>query len=223
VSSRDVYEPVRREYSGIASRYDRRWRFYLEASIGETLRRIEVAPADLVLDVGCGTGLLLASLSRAAPRARLTGVDLSAEMLEVARRRLPPGVDLSRAMAECLPFEDAAFDVVVSTNVLHFVRRPAAALQEMRRVLRTSGRVVITDWCDDYLPCRVCDLLLRVFDRAHFRTYGSDRLRELLAEAGFTTFDVERYRIDWLWGLMTATACKDAAIGTAGSLPRGEP
>lgn len=205
------YEPVRREYSRLASQYDTRWKFYVEASIRETLRRLDVAPGDRVLDVGCGTGTLLEALCLAAPRAEFAGVDLSGEMLEVARRRIGAAMDLRQACAETLPFGDAAFDVVVSTNVFHFLREPVSALREMRRVLKPSGRVVITDWCDDYLACRVCDMFLRVLSRAHFRTYGSKGFRELLGEGGFASPNVEGYRISWLWGLMTATASKDAA------------
>jgi ubiquinone/menaquinone biosynthesis C-methylase UbiE len=132
-------------------------------------------------------------------------------MLEVARRRLGAAIDLAQACGEALPFGAAAFDVVVSTNVFHFIRHPVAALREMLRVSKPSARVVITDWRDDYLACRACDMFLRAFSRAHFRTYGSKECRELLVEAGSAGADVERYRINWLWGLMTATATKDAA------------
>lgn len=205
------YEPLRREYSRIASQYDARWKFYVDASIRGTVRRLHVEPEDRVLDVGCGTGALLEALSLAAPRAQLAGVDLSGDMLKLARHRLGPAIDLEQACAEKLPFGDAAFDVVVSTNVFHFIRHPVAALREMLRVSKPSGRAVITDWCDDYLACRVCDMFLRAFSRAHFRTYGSKECRELFVEAGFASVYVERYRINCLWGLMTATATKDAA------------
>lgn len=205
------YEPLRREYSRIASLYDARWNFYVEASIRETMGRLHVVPEDRVLDVGCGTGALLKALSLAAPRAQLAGVDLSGDMLKLARRRLGAAIDLEQAYAETLPFGDAAFDVVVSTNVFHFIYHPLAALREMFRVSKPSGIVVITDWCDDYLACRVCDMFLRAFSRAHFRTYGSKECREFLVEAGFASVDIQRYRINWWWGLMTATATKDAA------------
>ncbi|MBI4547411.1 MAG: methyltransferase domain-containing protein [Ignavibacteriae bacterium] len=208
---RNEYEPIRREYLRLASRYDTRWKFYSKASIRETLRRLDVGCSDYVLDVGCGTGVLLKEVSLAVPEARLAGVDLSPEMLEVARHKLGAEVDLRQGRAEALPFDDEAFDLVVSTNVFHFIRNPVGAVVEMFRVLRPSGRVVITDWCDDYLACRVCDLFLRVLRRAHFRTYGSGECRNLLVEANFVNVHVERYRISWLWGLMTATAGKDVA------------
>ncbi len=206
----EEYEPLRREYSRLASRYDTRWRSYVEASVRETLRRAQVMPGERVLDVGCGTGVLLEELSSRAPRASLAGVDLSEEMLEVARRRLGAAIELRLAPAEVLPFADATLDVVVSTNVFHYIRHPRSALCEMHRVLKRGGRVLITDWCDDYLACRVCDVFLRAFHRAHVRTYGSEECRQLLTRAGFASPDVGRYRISRLWGLMTATARKDA-------------
>ncbi len=86
----------------------------------------------------------------------------------------------------------------------------------MARVLRPNGRLVVTDWCDDYVACRICDLWLRLFNRAHFRTYGEKQCRQLLEQAGFTAVRVDRYKINWLWGLMTAAAQKRAAYGDAG-------
>ncbi len=131
-------------------------------------------------------------------------------MLSVARAKVGDSAELCRGRAESLPFAGGTFDVVVSTNVLHYVRRADEALREMRRVLRPGGRLVVTDWCDDFLMCRVLDPVLRLFDRAHFRTYGRAECRRLLEAAGFDPVEVERYRIDWFWGLMTATARKGA-------------
>jgi ubiquinone/menaquinone biosynthesis C-methylase UbiE len=197
------------EYSHVASRYDSRWSFYIEATTRETLSRLPLRPADRLLDVGCGTGALLAELSRIHPPNLLAGVDPSPEMLAVARRKLPEPVELLEGWAEELPFPDERFDVVVSCNVFHYIRHPLAALKETRRVLRSGGRLVITDWCDDYLACRICDWYLRFFDPAHFRVYGRDECLRLLEQAGCDRAEVERYRISWLWGLMTAKITKE--------------
>lgn len=201
-------DPVRRAYAGLAARYDRVWSSYVEASVEATLRRLETGPGQRLLDVGCGTGALLASVAGGAADSDQCGVDLSAEMLAVARAKTPRTVRLVQASADRLPFADAAFDVVVSTSVFHYFRHPQDALGEASRVLRPGGRLVITDWCDDFLACRACDLILRLFDRAHFRAYGMAELTRMLEAGGFEVVSIERYKIDWLWGMMTAVARK---------------
>jgi ubiquinone/menaquinone biosynthesis C-methylase UbiE len=204
-------EPIVEEYARLASDYDKRWRFYIEATIEETLARLRLGPRDRVLDVGCGTGVLLDRLIGTHPRAQLAGVDPVPEMLDVARRRLSDSVDLREGWAERLPFEARQFDVVVSCNVFHYIRQPVEALREMDRVLRPGGRLIITDWCDDYLACRLCDLYLRWFSRAHFKTYGERECARLLEGTGHAQVDIDRYKINWLWGLMTARATKGTA------------
>ena len=107
-----------------------------------------------------------------------------------------------------MPFADQSFDVVVSTSAFHYFRSPLRALSEMRRVLKVGGHVVITDWCHDYLACRVCDLALNRFNRAHFHTYRASECASLLANAGLAEVSTETYRINWFWGLMTLTGRK---------------
>lgn len=202
---------VLKEYGKLAADYDRRWSFYIQATLGETLRRFELRPGEHVLDVGCGTGVLLEALAASVPVAQLSGADPSPEMLEIAGKRLGGAVLLKQSHAESLPFPDQAFDLVVSTNAFHYFRKPLGALGEMARVLRPRGRIVITDWCDDYVACRLCDLFLRIFNRAHFRTYGEKECRHLLRQTGFTVLRFDRYKINWFWGLMTAVGEKRSA------------
>ena len=205
---RNRYRAAAREYRRLAARYDERWAFYVAATVRETLRRLPPDAGDRMLDIACGTGAFLRAVTADRPGIGVAGVDISSEMLAVARRRLPASAALLVAPAEALPFRDACFDSVVTTNAFHFFRMPNEALREMRRVLRPGGTLVVTDWCDDYLTCRICDRLLRRFSAAHHRIYGSDELRALLEGEGFEAVDVQRYRISWLWGLMTAVATR---------------
>ena len=208
MSAADGDDAVAREYARLAARYDRRWSFYIEATVGETLKRLDARPGDKVLDAGCGTGALLHALSSQHPKLELAGLDLSPEMLGVAGARLGGSVELRQGRMEAMPFGDARFDLVVSTSVFHYLRRPDEALAEAWRVLRPGGRILITDWCDDYLACRLIDPLLRLFNRAHFRTYGGDQCAVLLKVAGFESVEVERYKISLAWGMMTARGAK---------------
>ena len=199
---------VQREYARLASRYDKRWAAYTEATTDVMIKHLGVLSEEAVLDVGCGTGALLDAVRRKNPHTELAGVDVSPHMLAIAAERLGPLVVLKQGQAESLPYPDAMFDVVVSTSVFHFIRNPCLALTEMWRVLKPEGRVVITDWCDDYLACQVCDLFLRFSNRAHFRTYGQTQCMQMMKDAGFSDRRINTYKMNWIWGFMTARATK---------------
>lgn len=206
---------VRAQYDRMASDYDRRWARYLTLSVEATLRRLALAPDERLLDVGCGTGVLLAAIPPATQGLH-AGVDLVPAMLARAAAKLGSRSALAAADAMRLPFRDQTFDVVVSTSSLHYWQDPDAALAEIYRVLRPGGRLLLTDWCDDYLLCKLVDLASRLLDPAYRRSYGVTACRVLLRRAGFGDLSVERYKITWLWGLMTARGER------AGREPDGE-
>lgn len=137
-----------------------------------------------VLDIGCGTGALVAALAEHA-HARVWGVEPSEQMLEVARRRVPRGTGLKRADAEALPFTAGWFERAVMSLVVHLLDRPRA-LAEARRVLGGSGRLAIATfdrshfdgyWAAPFFPS------LADIDRRRFPT--SEELCAELAAAGF--------------------------------------
>ena len=204
-------DPVQTEYSHLAKQYDSRWSFYVNATIGETLNRLEINQGERILDLGCGTGVLIQRLLQVSPEIEVFGIDSCAEMLEIAKQKLPESVDLKVGIADNLPFPNNSFDVVVSTSAFHYFRDPSQALQEAKRVLKPNGRLVITDWCYDYLTCKVCDFFLGFFNPAHFRTYGVAEFQAMMQDRGLQGIAIERYKIDWFWGMMTATAVKEAS------------
>jgi ubiquinone/menaquinone biosynthesis C-methylase UbiE len=117
------------------------------------LQLLDVRTGEAVLDIGVGPGFLAAEIAEIAGAAgRVCGIDVSDAMLAVARNRVTrPGsatVELRRGAAEQIPYEDASFDRVVSTQVLEYVHDIQAALAQIRRVLRPGGRVLLldTDW-----------------------------------------------------------------------------
>ena len=203
-------DPVIAEYSAAARDYDEKWSFYVDSTTRATLARLRMRPDDRVLDVGCGTGELLSRIAAKHPGASLAGIDPVPQMLAVARKKLSDKVDLRLGWANELPWPEGSFDVVVSCNMFHYVTHPVAAIREMQRVLRPGGQILITDWCDDYLACRLCNLYLRLTSRAHYKTYREKECLTLLHQAGHSDAEVERYKISWLWGLMTARATKAA-------------
>jgi arsenite methyltransferase len=116
-----------------------------------------------VLDVGCGCGFdtYVASIL-VGDRGTAVGVDLTPEMLEVARRGLvswtPHNIEFTEASAEQLPFADATFDLVISNGALNLIPDKDAAFRELSRVLRPGGRFVVADvLVDERIPDEVLD------------------------------------------------------------------
>ncbi|MFD8636601.1 class I SAM-dependent methyltransferase [Streptomyces sp. NPDC059533] len=94
-----------------------------------------------ILDAGCGSGPLSAALRDRG--ADVTGIDVSARMLELAKRRLGDDAALHVAdLRDPLPFDDGAFDDVVASLVLHYLEDWGPTLAELRRVLRPGGRLI---------------------------------------------------------------------------------
>jgi len=175
----------------------------------DLMRVAALEVGERVLDVGCGTGEVLRRLRAKYPNAALAGIDPVPPMLAVAADKLSGNEDLRVGYADVLPWDSASFDLVVSCNMFHYITHPIQALREMARVIRPGGSLVLTDWCDDYLACRICNLYLRMTNRAFYKTYRQAECLHLLRRAGFSDVKLERYKINWLWGLMTAvvTVC----------------
>lgn len=116
-----------------------------------TLALARIAPGEAVLDVGCGTGDLTRRAARAAGASgKVIGIDPSAEMIEVARRKAAEAaleLDYRLGAVEALALPDGTLDVVLSTLMMHHLPEELkrAGLAEIRRVLRPGGRLVIVD------------------------------------------------------------------------------
>ncbi|HEU0033927.1 MAG TPA: methyltransferase domain-containing protein [Kofleriaceae bacterium] len=105
-----------------------------------------IGPADRILDLGCGTGIVARLLrERLGGAAAITGIDLSAPMIGKARE-LAPELDWQVGDAAALPFRDRAFDIVVCQQMLQFAPDRDAVLREVRRVLSPGGRFVVSVW-----------------------------------------------------------------------------
>jgi len=144
-----------------------------------------------VLDVATGTGN--AALVAAQRGARVTGLDLTPELLETARRRateLGVEVEWVEGDAEALPFEDASFDRVLSVFGVMFAPRHEVAAAELARVLRPDGELVLCTWTSDHLVAETFGIVGRRmppppdFAQPPVRWGDPDHVRELLAPHG---------------------------------------
>jgi ubiquinone/menaquinone biosynthesis C-methylase UbiE len=160
-------------------------------------------PAWVVGDLGCGTGHISAALAPSV--ARVIAVDESGPMLAAARVRLAhaPNVEMREGHIESLPLEDASLDVAILFLVAHFITDPARAMQEVRRVLKPGGRLLLVD----LLPHDRQDLAAQ----GHvWQGFSEDQITDWLSSAGFAH---SRYRPmarvnDRTPGLFVSTARK---------------
>jgi SAM-dependent methyltransferase len=191
-----------------AERYER-WTvpFWLGPWVPGLLDLGALRVGERVLDVATGTGVVARPAARrVAPRGTVTGLDLNAGMLEVARRLpLPPGltIDWREGSAVDLPFTDGAFDVVLCQQGVQFFPDRPKALGEMRRVLTSAGRVAVSVWTG---PSPYISALREGLERyvgaeaaisgAVARSVGdADELCGLLRDAGFRDVVVHHVRM----------------------------
>ena len=152
---------------------------------------------DTVLDVGCGPGTITVDLAHLVAPGLVTGVDLSEEVVEVAREtsegRRVDNVRFAVDDVYDLSFAESTFDVVFAHQVLQHLSRPVDALLEMRRVLRDGGLVAVRDadfaafaWfpLDDRLS-RWMELYHQITRANHAEADAGRRLIEWVREAGF--------------------------------------
>ena len=137
-------------YDGVAEAFDRHSRRLSGQAAARLVELVRATSRDRVLDVGTGTGLIPFALATSNdPPASILGIDISAGMIDTARRRLrdelhdEPRVRFERMDAEQLDLPDGSFDVVFSGFALTHVPRPELALNEIFRVLRPGGRLGI--------------------------------------------------------------------------------
>lgn len=154
---------------------------------------------DRVLDVACGTGIVARlSAKYVAPGGKVTGLDINPRMVATARSLpLVPGVSIEwmEGNAVAIPLPDAAFDLVLCQQGLQFFPDRLAALREMRRVLTSEGRLVLSVWrAIQYSPgfALLAEALERHVGpeaastmRAPFSLADAEELRGLITKAGF--------------------------------------
>jgi SAM-dependent methyltransferase len=175
------------------------------------LDQVNIQRGQSVLDVACGPGTVSRRAAlRVGPSGRVTGCDLSPAMLELARSKNSVAdsapIEYVECPADVLPLPDDAFDRVTCQQGLQFFPDRPAALGEMRRALRTDGRLGVAIWCaiEDCPPFEALrDALGRVLGTETADAYeagpwgygDADALARLVENAGFTNVSVRRYEL----------------------------
>lgn len=108
-----------------------------------TLKGFEIDKNMKILDVGCGDGYLLEQIKENFTFNELYGIDISIRRLNLAKKRLGDGIFLN-SEAEKLPFPDEYFDILLCVEVLEHLSNPLQCIVEMKRVLKSGGKIILT-------------------------------------------------------------------------------
>lgn len=192
-------------YEKLASVYDLFFGPTLHPGRLRAIERMAIEPGSRVLEVGVGTGINLALYPR---DCQVTGIDLSASMLDKARERTArkglTNVRLFEMDATALQFADESFDIVYAPYVISVVPDPVAVAREMRRVCRTGGRIIILNHfrSSNPLVSRVERMISPLTVHAGFKSDLD--LPAFLAQAQLDPQAIEKVNIPRMWSLVTS-------------------
>jgi phosphatidylethanolamine/phosphatidyl-N-methylethanolamine N-methyltransferase len=194
-------ESVKAAYRRYAAVYDAVFGPVLQPGRKAVVQALRLRSGEHVLEVGVGTGLSLPLYPR---DVRITGIDVSREMLEkarrrVAHRRLDNVEGLLEMDAERMSFADASFDKVVAMYVVPVVANPARLLEELHRVCRPDGEIFLVNHVrsDNRFIAAFENGLARFSDKIGFRP--DFQLRDMLSDPDQIT---ELSRINFFWKVM---------------------
>lgn len=150
-----------------------------------TMASLALGPADRVLEVGFGSGDLIAHMAPVVREGFVAGVDFSPDMVSVATKRLSTlastgRVELRCASAEHLPYGDGSFTKACTVNTVYFWPEPAVAMKELARVLAAGGRLVI-----GFSPAEAMRKMPKRLTGHGFTLFEPEDMRRLLEDAGF--------------------------------------
>lgn len=154
-------------------------------SCTDVAKRFSEIKFSKLLDVGCGTGYLI-NLLRDRSDAVFYGLDLSPEMIKVARKKLGESVYLAEGSALTLPYDDSVFDVVTCVQSFHHYPDPTKAMKEAYRVTANGGRYILSDtgvgglgqWIDNHL-------MFKLMNSGDYAAYSRHDIEKMMRQAGF--------------------------------------
>lgn len=195
---RDFEEMSKKHFDAQAKDYDHKETVYYskfpKLSCRDAAQKLKNYNYEKLLDVGCGTGFLIEILKR-QKEAEYCGLDLSSEMIKVAKAKFDDSVHLVVGTADELPYPDNFFDVVCCIQSFHHYPYPQKAMEEAHRVLKPDGIYILSD--------TGCSGMAKAFDNFVFRhfmksgdyaAYSRKDIEKLMTKCGFAIVASEKVK-----------------------------
>lgn len=135
-----------------------------------------------VLDLGCGTGLLMDQVISEDHTRRVTGIDLSSKMIKVAKKRIKEKGTLIIGDSEKLPFDDHSFDIVYCNDSFHHYPDPKKVIIEVQRVLKDGGVFIIGDIYKPVMVRQILNFFIKFSHEGDIKIYSKKEIKALLNE-----------------------------------------
>jgi ubiquinone/menaquinone biosynthesis C-methylase UbiE len=193
-----------------------------DTSLEFLLAALQPLSTERMLDVGCGSGRFAVTMAPLV--AHVVGVDLTAAMLDQARRLQADtnitNVQWQQSDVAELPFDDGAFDIVSSKAMLHHVASPARVMAEMVRTCAVDGRIVVVDLTPKAEKAAALNAIELLRDPSHARAMTTAELRALGVALGLKEIAVREYEVRLPLEPVLKTSFPDVGVDRVRSLYR---
>ncbi len=164
------------------------WRHdFLREAQSKVISLLNIHEGVHFLDIGCGTGWAVGEAAELVnDKGLFYGIDLSSGMIEKAKSNFggKENFRFLQANSESIPLDSDFFDVIICTNSFHHYLHPDKALDEMRRLLKSGGKIYILDPTADAWIIKLIDKIMRLAEPEHVKMYSTEEFRRLFQKAG---------------------------------------
>ncbi|MDO8526274.1 MAG: methyltransferase domain-containing protein [Deltaproteobacteria bacterium] len=201
---------VRRKYNVLSFLYDHIWPGYIKKTIGSAIEPIRLTGSESLLDIGCGTGELERILVSKYQNLHIVGLDISDDMLELARKKLLqyPKIILKRGDFLNIDLAENSFDAAFSISNLHYFPNPSALFEKTHRLLKKNGKFVIIDWNRNSFQGKLYNGYMNLADPSFVKAYIIEEVVPLLEKAGFQFEKVDYFKVGIRWRMMRIVSKK---------------
>lgn len=193
---KDYVELSKKHFDGQARQYDETdtvyYSKYPKISCKDVAERLRNVTYDSILDVGCGTGYLIDLLQK-QKEAEYYGLDLSPEMLKMAKAKFDDKVTLTEGCADKLPYADDTFDVVTCIQSFHHYPYARKAMAEAYRVLKPGGLYILSDTgMGGFMKWIYNKFLIKKMNSGDYAVYSKQDIADLMISCGFISVEAEK-------------------------------